>query len=100
MKAKYCIRVRGIVDKSWSDYFGALTITIQDEEGQPQITTLCGEVADQSALVGILYRLYGLGFELLSLEKVLPVLTMLIGAALICTAFGMGAVWSPVSIQA
>jgi hypothetical protein len=94
MTTKYSIRVRGIVDRAWSDYFGALTITVQDEKDQPPITTLCGDVADQSALVGILYRLYGLGFELMSIERLPAILGFLVGAVLIGTAFG-GAVVSP-----
>jgi hypothetical protein len=87
MAAKYCIRVRGVVDKAWSDYFGHLAIAVPDEEHQPDVTTLTGQLPDEAALVGILYRLYSLGFELLSVEKVAAIAAVFVGAALIGYSF-------------
>ncbi|OGO39842.1 MAG: hypothetical protein A2147_03745 [Chloroflexi bacterium RBG_16_57_8] len=56
------IRIRGQIDKSWSDWLGGLTIA-HNAAGD---TVLTGSVRDQSALVGLLNRLSGLGLRLVS----------------------------------
>lgn len=61
----YQIRVEGILDEAWSDWFEGLTITQQGHE-----TLLTGSVRDQSALHGILARIRDLGLPLLSLRSV------------------------------
>ncbi len=87
MPAKYCIRVRGTVDEQWSNYFGDMTITVPDEENHPEDTQLAGELTDSSALMGVLYRLYSLGFELLSVQKIAAVMAAFLGASLIGYVF-------------
>jgi len=60
------IRVKGHIDKHWSDWFEGLIIrhTEQDE------TILLGTVVDQAALYGLLAKLRNLGLSLLSVNSV------------------------------
>ena len=60
----YQIRVEGILDQAWSDWFEGLTITQHGDE-----TLLTGPVRDQSALHGILARIRDLGLPLVSLIR-------------------------------
>jgi hypothetical protein len=62
----YHIRVKGVLDKKWSDWFHGLTVTPQ-ANGE---TLLIGSVADQCALHGLLAKICDLGLPLLSLERV------------------------------
>jgi hypothetical protein len=61
----YEIRVRGVLDASWSDWFEGLTICPQ-ENGD---TLLTGPVRDQSALHGLLAKIRDLGLPLLSVKR-------------------------------
>ena len=61
----YQIKVPGHLDENWSDWDGKMTITVESEgDGQP-VTTLTGAV-NQTALQGLLRRLYSLGLPLIS----------------------------------
>jgi hypothetical protein len=60
----YQIRVKGVLDEKWSDWFDGLTITPQDDE-----TLLTGPVRDQAALHGLLARVRDLGLPLLSVKR-------------------------------
>jgi hypothetical protein len=60
----YRIRVKGRLDPSWSEWLGGFTIRSQGDDS----TLLLGPVADQSALQGILNKLFGMNLKLLSLE--------------------------------
>lgn len=61
----YQIKVKGILDETWSDWFGALTIARQKDE-----TLLIGQVRDQAALHGLLARIRDLGLPLLLVEQI------------------------------
>ena len=66
--AKYRIRIQGILDKNWSDYYGGMTI---EHEGDPQRSArsiLTGRLADQSALIGVLNSIHDIGYPILSVE--------------------------------
>jgi len=63
--ATYQIQVPGHIGKSWSDWAGGMTITVECEGEGPPVTTLTGTV-DQAALQGLLRRLYSLGLPLIS----------------------------------
>jgi hypothetical protein len=63
--ATYQIQVPGLLDESWSDWVGGLTITVESEGRGPPVTTLTGSL-DQAALQGLLRRLYSLGLPLIS----------------------------------
>ena len=67
--ATYQIKVPGELDKSWSDWAGGMTITVESEGAGPPVTTLTGTV-DQAALQGLLRRLYSLGLPLISVNCV------------------------------
>jgi hypothetical protein len=58
------IRLKGQIDKSWSDQLGGLTVS-HTAKGE---TILTGTVRDQSALYGVLNRLPVLGLELISIN--------------------------------
>ena len=66
--AIYEIRVKGILDSKWADWFGGLTIAPQPNGD----TVLTGLVADQAALHGLLSKVRDLGLPLLSVERVRP----------------------------
>jgi len=66
--AVYRIRIQGILDTNWSDYYGGMTI---EHEGDPKHnawTILKGKLADQSALIGVLNSLHDIGYSILSVE--------------------------------
>ncbi len=64
----YEIRLKGHLDDRWSDWFGSLTITLE-EDGN---TLLTGPVADQPALHGLLKKVRDLGMPLVSVNCVDP----------------------------
>jgi hypothetical protein len=57
------IRVKGQIDKQWSEWFDGLTIS---HSGLDE-TTLIGLVSDQAALYGVISRLRDLGLSMFSL---------------------------------
>src|SRR5262249_47297003 len=63
---RYVIRLQGELDQSWSEWLGGLELS-WDQHGN---TMLRGDVADQSALHGILVQIRDLGVRLLSIEQV------------------------------
>ena len=58
----YEIRLRGHLDSQWTDWFGGLTITME-EDGT---TLLTGPVIDQAALHGLLKKVRDMGLPLIS----------------------------------
>ena len=58
----YQIRIKGHLDSRWTDWFGGLTVTLEDNGD----TLLTGPVVDQAALHGVLRRVRDLGMPLLS----------------------------------
>jgi hypothetical protein len=62
----YHIRVKGILDEKWSNWFDDLTIVPQ-ANGE---TLLTGPVRDQAALHGLLAKVRDLGLPLLSVKQV------------------------------
>ena len=59
------IRVKGQIDPQWSEWFEEFTITHAD----PGETVLTGDVADQSALYGLIAKLRDLGLPLVSVDS-------------------------------
>jgi hypothetical protein len=70
--ATYQVRVRGVLDASWSDSLSGMSIVTDYDVDNDPITTLTGRLADQAALTGVLNALYDLGFALLSVELLSP----------------------------
>jgi hypothetical protein len=66
----YQIRVRGHLERQWTDWFGGLTITLEDNGD----TLLSGPVVDQAALHGLLKKVRDLGLPLISVSPVRPAL--------------------------
>jgi hypothetical protein len=54
------IRVQGHLGSQWKDWFEGMTIT-NDEQGD---AILCGPLADQAALYGVLLKIRDLGLVL------------------------------------
>lgn len=64
----YQIRIKGHLGREWTDWFGGLTITLEDNGD----TLLTGPVVDQAALHGLLRKVRDLGVPLLSVNRVKP----------------------------
>ena len=62
--AEYEIRVAGVLDGRWAAWFDGLQISGQGEE-----TVICGLVADQPALHGLLAKVGDLGLCLISVRR-------------------------------
>jgi hypothetical protein len=64
----YQIRLKGHLGSQWTDWFGGLTITLEDNGD----TLLTGPVVDQAALHGLLKKVRDLGMPLVSVSPVEP----------------------------
>jgi hypothetical protein len=65
---RYELRVKGILDPSWSAWFDGLQVT-SDDHGQ---TIIVGPVIDQAALHSLLAKVRDLGLELTSVRRIDP----------------------------
>lgn len=61
----YRIRLQGLLDHKWSDWFGEMDISTEGDE-----TILSGQVSDQAALHGLFIRIRDLNLTLLSVEQI------------------------------
>jgi hypothetical protein len=59
--SRYEIRVQGILDRCWSPWFEGLQVSSDGSQ-----TVICGPVADQAALHGLLNKIFSLGLVLIS----------------------------------
>lgn len=64
----YQIRLQGHLEAHWQDWFGGLTLTLEDDG----VTLLSGLVTDQPALYGLLRKKRDLGMPLVSVSRVGP----------------------------
>ncbi len=64
----YQIRIKGHLGPRWSDWFGGVTIALEDNGD----TLLTGPVEDQAALHGLLRKVRDLGMPLISTIRVEP----------------------------
>ncbi len=63
---RYEIRLRGRLDSRWAAWFDGLSLT-NESDGT---TIICGQVADQAALHGLLQKVRDLGLPLISVTQV------------------------------
>jgi len=62
----YEIRVKGLLDQRWSEWFDGMTITnVQDGD-----TIISGSLLDQAALHSLLIKVYNLNLTLLSVSRI------------------------------
>jgi hypothetical protein len=66
--AHYQIVVQGRLPENWNDFFGELTPAVMTSADGSAVTTLTGEVSDQSSLHGMLRRIRDLGLPLLEVK--------------------------------
>jgi wyosine [tRNA(Phe)-imidazoG37] synthetase (radical SAM superfamily) len=66
----YQIIVQGCLDLSWSDWFEGMEIANETGKDAQLITTLNGNIEDQSTLRGILNWLWDLNLTILSVKRV------------------------------
>ncbi len=59
------IRIKGHIDRHWSDWISSLSISFTPEDE----TVLTGFVRDRSALYGLLDRIADLGLDLVSVTS-------------------------------
>jgi hypothetical protein len=62
----YEICVEGHLDDGWSEWFGGLSISPQ----QDGTSVLTGPVSDQSALHGLLLKVHDMGLALISFRRI------------------------------
>ena len=67
LNSRYEIRVKGILGERWTAWFEDLHVSSDGEE-----TVICGPVADQAALHGLLTKVRDLGLFLISVRHLDP----------------------------
>lgn len=71
--ADYQIAVNGRLKGSWREWFGDMEIATEMKGDGSQVTTLSGQINDQSELRGLLNKLWDLNLVLVSLQKYVEV---------------------------
>lgn len=66
--AIYEIRIKGHLSDRWADWFEGMTFA-HESDGT---TALCGPLADQTALHGLLNGIRDLGLVLISVQQISP----------------------------
>ena len=61
----YQIRIKGHLGREWTDWFGGLAITLEDNGD----TLLTGPIVDQAALHGLLRKVRDMGMPLVSVSS-------------------------------
>lgn len=67
LPAYYEIRVDGVLDDCWADWFGGLRVTSDGTQ-----TVISGQLPDQPALHALLVKVRDLGLSLVSLRRLGP----------------------------
>lgn len=66
----YQIKIKGTLDRSWSDWLGEAEITTEPAEDGSVITTMLVDAADQPALFGVLDHIRDLNLILIHVVRV------------------------------
>jgi hypothetical protein len=69
-RAVYQIKLQGHLDPSWDEWFNGMTVASEDESNEIPVCTLTGPVADQSALRGMLSKIWDLNMTLISVIRI------------------------------
>jgi len=64
----YRIVVAGVLDPTWSERASGMAVVVHEDADDGTTTELRGRLADQTALMGVIDRLYAYGAHLLSVE--------------------------------
>lgn len=67
-RAAYRITVQGVLDERWTDWLEGMRIVHTNSADEAGRSVLEGNLADQSALVGLLGMLQGLGMSVIGVE--------------------------------
>jgi len=67
---RYQIRVQGWIGERWADWFDGITMTYEGTQDHLPVTILTSPVVDQSALRGILTRIWDLNLTVISVNQV------------------------------
>jgi hypothetical protein len=65
--ARYELRVEGVLDGRWSEWFGGLQVSNEGDQ-----TILSGTLRDQSALHGVLDQVGDLGLTVITVRRLPP----------------------------
>ena len=69
MNDQYVIKIKGIVEDNWSDWLNGVRIsTDRFGHGEP-VTTLVGSFPDQSALRGVLNKLWDMNVTIILVKR-------------------------------
>ncbi len=72
ISATYRICVIGVIESSMAKRFWGMTSVPLEQTDELEQTALIGEVADQTALVGIINSLHNGGLTVVSVERIFP----------------------------
>lgn len=67
---KYEIKVYGQSDDSWLGWFGEAKVHTEVLADNSRVTIFSDVIMDQAGLIGLIRRLHGLGFVLISIRQV------------------------------
>lgn len=67
---KYEIKVYGQPDDSWLGWFGEAKVHTEVLVDNNRVTIFSDVIMDQAGLIGLIRRLHGLGFVLISIRQV------------------------------
>jgi hypothetical protein len=73
--AEYQIHIQGKLDTNWSDRLAGMSIATAVGKNAAPLTTLQGELVDQSALLGVLNTLHDLRYDILHVKHISPTAT-------------------------
>ena len=67
---RYMIKIQGVVDESWSDWFSGMDIQTEIAHDGTRYSLLRGSFADQATLRGVLNNLWDLNATLIEVNRI------------------------------
>lgn len=68
----YVIKVQGVLDACWLDWFNGMQLTIEELSDGTCLSVLSGELKDQASLHGKLVKLRDLNLPLIEVRAIPP----------------------------